>query len=79
MLIKMKTKISLLWTFSILSWEDLNDFQHNLPLSCAGDDYKNDYYVNSKTSGDYIQLVEANFEPVDLLYNLGLILLVKLY
>jgi hypothetical protein len=56
-----------------------NAFLSNLPITYAGDDYKNDCFVHNLTSGGYIQLVDSNFVPVDLLYPMRLSLLVEFY
>jgi hypothetical protein len=56
-----------------------NAFLPNLPITYVGDDYKNDCFVHNLTSGGYIQLVDANLVPVDLLYPMRLSLLVKFY
>jgi hypothetical protein len=54
-------------------------FLPNLPITYAGGDYKNDYFVYNLTSGGYIQLVDANLVSVDLLYKMRLSLLVEFY
>jgi hypothetical protein len=54
-------------------------FLPNLPITYAGGDYKNDCFVHHLTSGGYIQLVDANLVPVDLLYPMRLSLLVEFY
>jgi hypothetical protein len=54
-------------------------FLPNLPITYAGCDYKNDCFVHNLTSGSYIQLVDANLVPVDLLYPMRLSLLVEFY
>jgi hypothetical protein len=56
-----------------------NAFLPNLPITYAGGDYKNDYFVHHLTSGGYITLVDANLIPVDLLYPMRLSLLVEFY
>jgi hypothetical protein len=56
-----------------------NSFLPNLPITYTGGDYKNDCFVNNLTSGGYIQLVDANLVPVDLLYPMRLRLLVEFY
>jgi hypothetical protein len=54
-------------------------FLHNLPITYADGDYKNDCFVHNLTSGGYIQLVDANLVPVDLLYPMRLSLFVEFY
>jgi hypothetical protein len=56
-----------------------NTFLPNFPINYTGDDYINDCYVHILTLGDYIQLVDANLEPVDLLYLISLCLLFEFY
>jgi hypothetical protein len=56
-----------------------NAFLPNLPITYAGGDYKNDCFIHNLTSGGYIQLVDANLVPVDLLYPMRLSLLVEFY
>jgi hypothetical protein len=56
-----------------------NAFLPNLPITYTGGDYKNDCFVHHLTSGGYIQLVDANLRPVDLLYPMRLSLLVEFY
>jgi hypothetical protein len=56
-----------------------NAFLPNLPITYTGGDYKNDCFVHNLTSGGYIQLVDANLVPVDLLYPMRLSLLVEFY
>jgi hypothetical protein len=56
-----------------------NTFLPNLPITYAGGDYKNDCFVHNLTSGGYIQLVDANLVPVDLLYPMRHSLLVEFY
>jgi hypothetical protein len=56
-----------------------NAFLPNLPITYAGGDYKNDCFVYNLTSGGYIQLVDADLVPVDLLYPMCLSLLVEFY
>jgi hypothetical protein len=56
-----------------------NDFLPNLPFTYTCGDYKNDYYTSALTSGGYIELVEANLGPIDLLNPLRLSLLVEFY
>jgi hypothetical protein len=56
-----------------------NVFLPNLPITYEGGDYKNDCFVHILTSGGYIQLVDANLKPVDLLYPMRLSLLVEFY
>jgi hypothetical protein len=56
-----------------------NAFLPNLLITYAGSDYKNDCFVHKLTSGSYIQLVDANLVPVDLLYPMRLSLLVEFY
>jgi hypothetical protein len=53
-----------------------NAFLPNLPITYAGGDYKNDYHRPAMTSGGYIEQVDANLHPIDLLYPLRLSLLV---
>jgi hypothetical protein len=50
----------------------INAFLPILPIIYAGGDYKNDCFVHHLTSGGYIQLVDANLVPVDLLYPMRL-------
>jgi hypothetical protein len=56
-----------------------NAFLPNLPNSYASDDYKNDCFVHHLTSRGYIQLVDANLVPVDLLYLMKISLFVEFY
>jgi hypothetical protein len=56
-----------------------NAFLPNIPITYAGDDYKNDYFVHNLTSGGYIKFGGANLVPVDLLYPMRLSLLVDFY
>jgi hypothetical protein len=56
-----------------------NAFLPNLPITYTGGDYKNDYFVNNLISGGYIQLVDANLVPVNLLYPMGLSLRGEFY
>jgi hypothetical protein len=56
-----------------------NAFLPNLPITYADGDYKNDYHRPAMASGGYIELVDANRHPIDLLYPLTLSLLVELY
>jgi hypothetical protein len=56
-----------------------NAFLPNRPIIYTGGDYKNDYFVHNLTSGGFIQLVNANLEPVDLIYPMRLSLLVEFY
>jgi hypothetical protein len=49
-----------------------NAFFPDLPISYAGEYYKNDCFVHHLTSVSYIQLVDANLVPVDLLYPMRL-------
>jgi hypothetical protein len=65
---------------------NINIFMHitnallpNLPITYVGGDYKNDCYTSALTSGGYIELVDANQHPIDLLYPLRLSLLVEFY
>jgi hypothetical protein len=57
----------------------INAFLPNLPIPYASGDYKNDCFVHNLTSGGYIQLVDANLGPVDLLIPMRLSLLVEFY
>jgi hypothetical protein len=54
-----------------------NAFLPNLLITYADGDYKNNCFVHNLTSGGYIQLADANFVPVDLLYPMRLSLLVE--
>jgi hypothetical protein len=56
-----------------------NAFLLNLPITYAGGDYKNDCFAHNLISRSYIQLVDANLVPVDLLYPMRLSLLVEFY
>jgi hypothetical protein len=56
-----------------------NAFLPNLPITYAGVDYKNDCFVHNLTYGGYIQIVDANLVPVDLLYPMILSLLLEFY
>jgi hypothetical protein len=56
-----------------------NVFLPNLPITYAGSDYKNDCFVHHLASGGFIQLVDANLVPVDLLYPMRFSLLVEFY
>jgi hypothetical protein len=56
-----------------------NAFLPNLPITYVVGDYKNDCFVHNLTSGGYIQLVDDNLVPVDLLYSMRLSLLVEFY
>jgi hypothetical protein len=49
-----------------------NSFLPDLPITYVGGDYKNDCYTYAFTSPDYIELVDANLQPVDLLYPMRL-------
>jgi hypothetical protein len=54
-------------------------FLPNLIITYVVDDYKNDCFVHNLTSEGYLQLVDANLVPVDLLYPMRLSLLVEFY
>jgi hypothetical protein len=54
-------------------------FLLNLTITNAGGDDKNDCYTSALTSGDYIELVDANLHLIDLLYSLRLSLIVEFY
>jgi hypothetical protein len=54
-----------------------NAFLPNLPITYAGVDYKNDYYVHNLSSRRYIQLLDSNLVPIDLYYHMHLSLLVE--
>jgi hypothetical protein len=56
-----------------------NAFLPNLPITYTSGDYKNHCFVHNLRSGGYIQLVDANLVPVDLLYPMRLSLLVEFY
>jgi hypothetical protein len=56
-----------------------NAFLPNLPITHANGDYKNDFYTSVLTSGGYIELVDANLHPIDLLYPFMLSLLGEFY
>jgi hypothetical protein len=57
----------------------INPFLPNLPIIYAGGDIKNDCDISELISGRYIELVDANLHPMDLLYPLTLSLLVEFY
>jgi hypothetical protein len=54
-------------------------FLPNLPITYTGNDYKNDCYTSALSSGGYLELVDSNLHPVDLLYPLRLNLLIEFY
>jgi hypothetical protein len=62
-------------TFMIIT----NAFLRNLSISFAGGDDKNDCYASAITSDEYIELVEANLQPVNLLYPMRLRMLAEFY
>jgi hypothetical protein len=56
-----------------------NAFLPNLLITYPSYDYKNDLDKSALTSGDYIEPVDANLHPIDLLYPLRLSLLIEFY
>jgi hypothetical protein len=68
-------------TMSILNifMSSTNGFLPNLPIAYANGDYKNDSYASKLTSYDYIELVDTNLHPIDLLYPFMLLLLGQFY
>jgi hypothetical protein len=56
-----------------------NPFLPNLPITYAEGDIKNDCDISELISGSYIELVDTNLHPIDLLYPLTLSLLVEFY
>jgi hypothetical protein len=54
-----------------------NAFLPNLPITSAGGEYKNDSYTSALTSNGYIEVVDTNLRPIDLLYPFRLSLLIE--
>jgi hypothetical protein len=57
----------------------IHAFLPNLLITYADGYYKNDCYITALNSSDYIELIDANLHPIDLLYPLKLSLLVEFY
>jgi hypothetical protein len=58
---------------------NIHAFLLNLPIIYAGGDYKKDYHISELISESYIELVDTNLHPIDLLYPLRVSLLVEFY
>jgi hypothetical protein len=56
-----------------------NAFLPNLPITYEGGDNKNDCYSSALASAVYIELVDSNLHPIDLLYPLRLLLFVEFF
>jgi hypothetical protein len=74
-----KNKVTEIMTNLNIFMRITNSFLPNLPITYVGGDYKNDCFTSELTSPGYIELIDANLLPVDLLYPMRLSLLAEFY
>jgi hypothetical protein len=74
-----KNKVKAIMTNLNISMCISYPFLPNLPITNIGGDCKNDCFTSVLTSPGYIELIDSNLIPVDLLYPMRLSLLAEFY
>jgi hypothetical protein len=74
-----KNKVTEIMTNLKIFMRITNSFLPNLPITYIGGDSKNDCYTSALTSPRYIESIDINVIPIDLLYPMRLSLLAEFY